>query len=220
MIRYLSKIAGLLGRNQKNYQSAGAAPSPSEKTKLGPGLKSNLEFLRSRLGDSPDFIFREFLIGNYLAAAVVFLDGMVDEKTVNESILQPLMVDSRLVDTRQATAKADIELLCRTLLAVGQVKKSSQLSDLIHGCLSGKTILLIDGSNQAVIISAQGWETRVISEPMTEAVVRGPREGFTENLRTNITMLRRKIKSPALTLEFLVLGQETRTDMCVPISGS
>ena len=215
MFNYLSKIAALLRGKRGNYHFPGDSPPPRAHTGLSTSLKSNLELLRQILGTSSDLIFREFLISNSREAALVFIDGMVDEETLNESILQPLMFDSRQVASRQAVAHADIEFFHKTLLAVGEVKNSSGLADLVQGCLSGKTILLVDDSSHALIINTQGWQTRMISEPMTEAVVRGPREGFTENLRTNITMLRRKIKSPALTLESLVLGEESRTDLCV-----
>jgi len=215
MLNYLLKIGSLLRGKQKNFRSSENPPPLTGKDILGPGLQHNLELLRGLLGDNPDFIFREFLIGNSLHAALIFLDGMADKTTVNESILQPLMYDSRLVASRHSTANADIETLDKTLLAVGEVIKSSHLSEIVRGCLSGKTILLIDGCSQAVIVNTQGWETRSITEPMTEAVVRGPREGFTENLRSNTTMLRRKIKNPALTLETVTLGRESRTDLCI-----
>ncbi len=215
MFNYLSKISKLLRGKQKSYRSINNNSSVPGKKILTTGLQNNLELLRQHLGPSQDLIFREFLIGNSLNAALVFLDGMVDRATVNESILQPLMYDTRLVTSRQSITHADLEALDKTLLAIGEVKKSSHLTDIVQDCLSGKAILLIDGYCQAVMINTQGWESRGITEPLTEAVVRGPREGFTENLRFNTTMLRRKIKNPALTLESVVLGRKTRTDISI-----
>ncbi|GAA3331512.1 hypothetical protein GCM10020331_088390 [Ectobacillus funiculus] len=60
--------------------------------------------------------------------------------------------------------------------------------------LSGDTAVLIDGMQQALFISLQQWDKRSVEESSTEPVVRGPREGFTENLRTNTTLIRRRLK--------------------------
>ena len=73
--------------------------------------------------------------------------------------------------------------------------------------------MLIDGYNQSIVINTKGWDKRGVEEPVTEAVVRGPREGFTENIRTNTALIRRKIKHPDLTMQSTVLGRRTRTNV-------
>ena len=75
--------------------------------------------------------------------------------------------------------------------------------------------LLSEGFDKALIISTKGWDKRSISEPQTESVVRGPREGFTENFRTNTALLRRRIKSPNLRMDHLTIGEKTDTNVCV-----
>lgn len=79
------------------------------------------------------------------------------------------------------------------MLSAGDLKQTATMNEVVDSCLSGETILFINGSKDALLISTQGWETRGVEEPKTESVVRGPREGFSENLRTNTALLRRKI---------------------------
>ena len=67
----------------------------------------------------------------------------------------------------------------------------------------------------AIKLCTKGWEQRGIEKPETEAVVRGPREGFTESLRTNTSMLRRKIKNAQLKFEQMKMGTESHTDICI-----
>ena len=81
--------------------------------------------------------------------------------------------------------------------------------------LSGDSILFIDGEQAALKLCTKGWEQRGIEKPETEAVVRGPREGFTESLRTNTSMLRRKIKNAQLKFEQMKMGTESHTDICI-----
>jgi len=80
------------------------------------------------------------------------------------------------------------------------------LSDLLDNLLAGATILLINGSKEALAIKAGKRESRSIEEPGTEAVVRGPREGFVENVNVNIALMRRKIKDTDLCVEKFVIG--------------
>ncbi|GAA3334285.1 hypothetical protein GCM10020331_101650 [Ectobacillus funiculus] len=60
--------------------------------------------------------------------------------------------------------------------------KGKKIQDIIDHVLSGDTVVLIDGVQQALFISLQQWDKRSVEEPSTEPVVRGLREGFTEKL--------------------------------------
>src|SRR5690606_12716058 len=66
-----------------------------------------------------------------------------------------------------------------------------------------------------IIISTKGWSIRGISQPETEAVVRGPREGFVETLRVNTTLIRRRIRDPRLKVKGYQIGERSKTDVCV-----
>lgn len=77
----------------------------------------------------------------------------------------------------------------------------------------GDLAILIDGSEKAIIASAQGWESRQVEDPATEPVVRGPKDGFTEDLRTNTTLIRRRIKTLDLKMEPIKIGRLTKTDV-------
>ena len=67
----------------------------------------------------------------------------------------------------------------------------------------------------ALLVDAKGWAKRAVDEPDVESVIRGPREGFIENVRTNTSLLRRKIKNPNLVLENINLGTQTKTDVVI-----
>src|SRR5699024_5389089 len=77
--------------------------------------------------------------------------------------------------------------------------------------LSGRTVFLLDGQQKALAIGTEGWEMRGIEEPVTQTVIRGPRESFTETLLTNTALIRRKIKSPNLWMESMTIGEQTKT---------
>ncbi|MEA5015055.1 MAG: spore germination protein [Candidatus Limiplasma sp.] len=134
---------------------------------------------------------------------------------VNESIVKPLMLWSRAFPFPGAKDLPDVDIIIHNALSASDVKKIRALNEVVEGCLSGGAMLFVDGLDEALIVSVRGWEKRAVSEPDNEAVVRGPREGFTENLRTNTALLRRKIKNPALRLESTQIGDPTNTSVCI-----
>jgi len=108
-----------------------------------------------------------------------------------------------------------VQVVKESAIYVGSIQETQNTEDVLTGILSGDTALFIDGTNGALLASIRGWATRTVDEPKTEAVVRGPREGFIESLSTNISLLRRKIRNPHLKFEKSTVGTQTRTVICV-----
>lgn len=179
---------------------------------LGGDLERNLESIQTLLGNSSDLIIREFNFGNQsqIRVALVFVDGLVNKTQINESIVRPLIYDTHSMKN-QVLQENDLEFIWRSLLAVGDVDRKTGFEELISSLLLGNVIFLLDGSDSFLVIDAKGWQTRAIQEPKVEQTVRGPREGFTETLRTNTAMLRRKIRNPNLVFEQMVIGKRTHT---------
>ncbi len=180
-------------------------------------LHKNLQSIRQILGKSNDVKIHEFRFGKEgeYSGALIFIDGLVDGGTITEGILKPVL-SFRQPDTHPSGSPANaFEELRRTVLCNAEMDEKEALGDLVAGCLSGNTMLLMDGVAKGILVSTKGWEKRGVSEPQTESVIRGPREGFTENLRTNTALLRRKIKSPQLRLDHVIVGRKTLTDVCI-----
>ncbi|MBZ4687519.1 MAG: spore germination protein [Clostridiales bacterium] len=219
MLRFLAKklhFLQLLSQNSEDKQESKSRES--SQTSLSRDITQNLKVLKDILGPSNDINIREFSFGyeEKVDAAIIFVDGMVEKTTINESIIKPLMYDSHLFTPKESqTITTSIDLIQRSMISVGDVKKVDSFDELVDDCLYGDTVLLIDGSHEALVISTKGWESRGVQEPKTEAVVRGPREGFTETLRTNTTLLRRKIRDPNFIFESMQLGQRTKTSVCL-----
>jgi len=203
-------------RNLKKSQTSN--DGEKQKKKLSGCLDIDLAILKNILGESNDISYRKFQIGlgKETQAALVFVDGLVDKKMIHDHILRPLMVESSISNRKQELS--DNHLLFQIeskIISLGETKQLKNLDDLVDGVLSGNTLLLVDKSKQAILMDTQGWQSRSIDEPETEVVVRGPREGFTETLRTNTSMLRRKIKDSNLTFDTLRLGTRSKTDVSI-----
>ncbi len=73
----------------------------------------------------------------------------------------------------------------------------------VAGILEGNVLLFVDGQENAFLLNIIKPVKRAIEEPDSESVIRGPKEGFIESIKTNILLLRRIIKSPELVVETL-----------------
>jgi spore germination protein KA len=180
-------------------------------------LQQNLEMLKRIFGESRDIIYREFAFGRNkkIEAALIYVEGMSEKFIINDVIMKTLMYDNVLTDMEERMDISQLHTIKTNMLSAGNIGQVKSMDEVIDGCLSGDTVLLIEGCNEALVINTRTWERRSIQEPKTEAVVRGPREGFSETLSTNMTLLRRKIKNPNFVFETMRIGKQTKTSVCI-----
>lgn len=180
-------------------------------------LKKNLDVLKNILSSSSDAVIREFNFGGNSQAqgALIYFNGMVNKDAVNNSILKPLMYSTFIETNNISVDLLNLDIIIKNVLTISEVEKVTLFADLLNDLLSGSTILLINGSSEALIINAKEMKRRGVKEPLTEGLVRGSREGFAESLQTNTTLLRSIIKDPDLCLETLKIGDKTRTEVCI-----
>lgn len=143
-------------------------------------------------------------------AIAVMIVGLINEESVNENLIKPLMSLHRDVSMESV-----VKIVKESALFVASIQESPNLEDMVAGILSGDTALFIDGEDSALLASIRGWEGRRVDEPKTESVVRGPREGFVESLSTNTAFLRRKIKNSKLKFVKMTVGKQTKTEICI-----
>lgn len=179
-------------------------------------IDKNLDVFRTLLKVSSDIIIREFSIGDKkIRAFIVNVDGMVDKVVVNDNIMQPIMIETKKVHSDILTKKQVYESIRNYFITAADIQEKTKLGEIIDSILSGDTALIIDGMEKSIIISTRGWTGRSVTEPTSEATVRGPKEGFVETLRLNTTMLRRRIKNPNFIIEGMKIGKYTKTDVAI-----
>lgn len=215
MFQYLKKqlrTLQLMKLNEKDDQKEKNEP----RTELSRDLKQNLDSIQKILGSSYDVILREICFGNQgeIKGALIFLKGITDKTIINESILKPLMYENEKLDKLE-TGSFTLNTLQTGILSAHEVEVVTTIETVIEGCLSGDTLLLIDGLTEALRMNTSGGESRGIEEPKTETVIRGSREAFTESLVTNTALLRRIIRNPNLTLDTMIIGRQTKTTVCI-----
>ncbi|TDT61312.1 spore germination protein [Fonticella tunisiensis] len=199
--------------NQKNEVIKSSGNS------LTQDLKENLERIQETLGNSSDIVVREFYAGKYgqMHIGIVYVDGLIDKNIVQRFILEALMLNLREaeLDSTVFLQENELQVLKKAVLPAGEVKEIVDFNELFLHLLSGDTIVIINGVSRGMAIGTKGWTDRGIEEPGSESVVRGPRDGFTETLRTNTALLRRRIRDPNFWIETRRLGRRTKTDVSI-----
>ncbi|MGO4370880.1 spore germination protein, partial [Paenibacillus sp. MCAF20] len=102
----------------------------------------------------------------------------------------------------------------KRLLSTGLAMEVKDWKMVFQKLFLGYCIVMAEGETQAIATNVVGGARRGVEEPKTEMVIRGPREGFTESIRANTAMLRRKIRSPKLWMEQMTIGEVTQTPVC------
>jgi len=185
---------------------------------LSSSLDENLRRLKAVFAGCSDVVFREFNFAQnrQIRLALVYTDGLVDKSLVSNQIMKALSLEVPLVASGKEIGKEQaLEFIVRQGLCVHQVEYADRLEKAVNAVLSGDTVLLVDGHATALINGVRSWEARSVEDSITDKVVRGPRESFVETLRTNTSLLRRRIKNPALKIEMITLGRVTQTDAAI-----
>lgn len=171
-------------------------------------LDKNLDILCELYKECSDVVFRTFLVAGHTKAQLIYIKGLSNVEEMDNNVLTPLMKKS---EKRTVNPKTLIE----ETLSVAEVVKISSFEACIEQLSVGNPILLLEGDEQGFALGLAKWERRAVEEPTGELVVRGPREGFTETLEVNTSLLRRKIKSPQLKIKTLKLGRYTQTTIAL-----
>ncbi len=177
---------------------------------LSGDLSADMIQIRRMFDNSSDLVDRSIMAAG-TPIRVLICEGMVNLGTYAEILAEPLM---NLPPTLQ-DKDALLDYIRRDSLLGADQKEFHTFGDLFTFLMSGFAVILIEGLPLGIACGMQGFSFRSISEPSSEVNVRGSREGFVEPLRINLTMIRRRIKSPALKFELMQSGVRSKTEVAL-----
>jgi spore germination protein KA len=202
------KIIGPKSDKKTEDQEKGKTSDISKK------LSENMDHIKEKFSipTNGDVVLREFDIvvkDKVIPAFMVFIDGMTDRKVINDDILQPLMLLSNL-DIR-SNENGIAEYIRSHILPHNQIKEVREHQAIIDEVNFGGCGIYIDGIDSAFAADVKGWAQRGIEKPNTELVLRGPQEGFNESLRSNTSLIRKRVKDEKLVVESIRIGKRSKT---------
>lgn len=178
---------------------------------MNDSLQKKLSRLQSMFAGSADLSVRNIVLqaAAPVQAAVITMEGMVDKEGLAQAAVNPLMA----YQFHQKTPQEVYDAVLYRVLASSDVTEIEGTEQLVTFVTSGFAVFVIDGVEKMIAVGVQGYAFRGVSEPESEVVQRGSREGFTEPLRVNMSLIRRRLKSPDLVFEQLSAGEKSRTQL-------
>ena len=185
-----------------------SAKPEKEYTQLSLSAYKNKMLLLEQFGNSFDLMFREIECGKitYLAA---FLDGMCDRLFLSQSVIKPI---SQPLDCEPNEA---MDILYNILYEGIERDMVSTLEEAVQHLIAGSLVLFADECRKCVCFNAPIFAKRAISEPLSEQQEKGSREGFGDFFKDNITLLRRRLRTPNLHVEKHTAGTQSNTFICL-----
>ena len=170
---------------------------------IGKDLLKNKKILKALLC-SDDVIFFEFTAGSKNALAV-YVDSITDKETLGLQVIFPL---------KNANVSQSVKKLAKTITCAN-VKTVIEIKEAANEVLNGSTVILIDGKAGGFAADVKKFDVRAIAEPPTELAIRGPRNGFIESIKTNLSLVRRYLKTTALKIETTEIGKYSSTTVAI-----
>nr|WP_227793630.1 spore germination protein [Paenibacillus guangzhouensis] len=170
-------------------------------------VKSTLKHVVG-LGKSFDVVFREMTFGER-RTGLLYLNGFIKDEVMT-LILERLT----FLKSEQLTVNV-VKTFFDCYIPHVQVEKTHKMSETINKVLAGGSALFIEHESIAIVMDVKTFPSRGPEEASLERVVRGARDGFTETLLTNVTLVRRRLRDPGLKYELVQVGRRTRTDIAI-----
>ncbi len=160
--------------------------------------------MEDAFSQSDDLFMREIRTDNCLCI-LAYLDGGSDKELLEQNVISPI------ISAKDTVSSANLS----SIVFYGEEIKPMSIGDCPLKIAEGDIILFFDGEDCGNLISLRKFDKRAVVEPPTSNVLKGPREGFIEEIKTNVTLLRRRIKSPKLTVKNMQLGRYTTTAISI-----
>lgn len=182
---------------------------------LSGSLEETSGYIERLLGPNEDFTTRRFQIFGQYEARLFYFSNMLDTSVLNLDILKPLMAPDWLGKQPEIPPEQLSGLILRDTLYHAKGSSERSLPIVIDMLLRGGTVIVVEGLREAIVIETQDVPRRAIQQPDTEQVIRGPREGFIEQLATNISLLRYRLPTTDFRVKSMKIGRFTKSRVAV-----
>ncbi|MCL1787005.1 MAG: spore germination protein, partial [Defluviitaleaceae bacterium] len=180
-------------------------------------LDENIKILEALFTDCQDFIGRKFPPGGEGAPWIytAYIDAMTDRELTDMTVMRRLF-DMDWASLRRDGKPMDLYTALRDRgIATTDLSEADNWDDVLYFIHAGDTAVFVEGFTKVIVIATRGFPNRGIQAPETEVVVQGPREAFSEVMRFNTALIRRRIRDCSLKVKQSKLGERSLTDIAL-----
>lgn len=188
-----------------------------EDISLSCNIEDNQKRIQEVFKDCSDFVVRRFDVGDgKIKCFISYIESMAGKEDIEDNVLKALMTDSRIIDvSRESEQDNLLKVFSRILISDSEVSELFKLKDIVDKALNGHCILFVDGNSGVLAVDTKKIKARNVGVANIEPVIRGPQEAFVEDIVTNISLLRKRIKTPNLKTEKFEIGRLSKTEVVI-----
>ena len=175
--------------------------------KITSSITKNTAKLKKEL-PAEDILVYPFQTVDGVHCAIVYADGIINKELLGELVAKPISALSLQNEGGR------VEMIAQTI-RFPELKQVQKIQDCVKEILDGNSAVLVDGVDVAFIVGAKFLPVRAIMEPPTDVAIKGPREGFVEDVKTNMALVRKRLKTPDLRFETMKVGKRSDTAVTV-----
>jgi len=168
----------------------------------------NIKLIQDYFNNRDDLILRELEVDNH-KFAIFYILGLSDGENLSKLVIAPIL------KYNQYPKKDIINTLQKHILYFSEISQEKEIDNIISELLKGKAIIIADNENQVISLQSDKHKERSIAEPPTSAVIKGPRGGLVENLKTNLGTIKNILQTKDLATINLKVGKRTQTSVAI-----
>ncbi len=171
-------------------------------------METSLEKNKQKIKElvpSQDVLTFDFCSEHGRQFCAIYADGLPNKLWLGELVIKPLRIVKQ-TDKPERIAK---------LLASPEFKQVETYAQAVEEIVEGNALLLCEGCPQLWIAGVKLPPGRSVAEPPTQVAVKGPREGFTEDIKVNLGLVRKRLKNPNLMVKNIKVGKQTQTNVSI-----
>lgn len=195
--------------NQENASGGGKGKT----TKISASLKKNEAYLRAVLGKCDDIIIQSMALGRdtRIEALLIYIESAMSNTMLEDSVI------GKLVNRLWEIPAGDIrEYLADNTFGISDTAPFTTMEEALSSMLAGNAVLFLDTYEKALKISVKGYPNLGVQKAESEKVLRGSRESFTESVKTNTALIRKRLRTAELKVEEIHVG--VRSDTVVALA--
>lgn len=176
-------------------------------TPISPNLSENQSRIEALCQNCDDILLRPMRLGNpSIDCLVVYIETAVSNMMLEDSVL------GKLLNHLWELGADEVDRVVKENgLGISDVKEFQYLEEAMDAMLAGNAIFFAQGSTIALKIASKGYPGLGVSKAESEKVLRGSREGFSESVKLNTALIRKRIRSANLKVEEMFLGVRSNT---------
>lgn len=202
MYRFINELKNI-------YQKSEPKKKEEKTTPLSKSLDENTAIFEKRFDKSADLTIHKMTL-NGIRFGIITIEGMVNKEILAFGVIRPVSNESY-----EGTPEEAFRKISDTVLCTSEQIEIATIEDVDRFIMSGFAVVAVDGYAKMLALGIQGFSFRSVSEPDSDVVQRGSKEGFVEPLRINMSLIRRRMKTPKMKFETMTIGSESKTDICL-----